>query len=77
MLTSAEGLPNRPWFKHQIYAPGFYTGYGVKTIPAVREAMEQKQWEDAEIQIAKVGDVLKGLAGHLESVTVELEQAAK
>ncbi len=39
-LTSNEGLPNRPWFKHQIYAPGYYTGYGVKTIPAVREAIE-------------------------------------
>src|SRR5437867_1039204 len=41
-LTNAEGLPNRPWFKHQLYAPGFYTGYGVKTVPAVREAIELK-----------------------------------
>ena len=44
-LMSNEGLPNREWFKHQIYAPGFYTGYGVKTIPAVRESIEQKQWK--------------------------------
>ncbi|HCV43770.1 MAG TPA: folate hydrolase, partial [Bacteroidetes bacterium] len=77
MLTSADGLPNRSWYKHQIYAPGFYTGYGVKTIPAVREAMEQKQWKDAEVQIAKVGDVLKGMAGHLESIAADLEQAVK
>ncbi|UWX56608.1 hypothetical protein NYZ99_13070 [Maribacter litopenaei] len=41
-LTSEGGLPRRPWFKHQIYAPGFYTGYGVKTLPGVREAVEQK-----------------------------------
>ena len=44
-LTLKEGLPNRPWFKHQIYAPGFYTGYGVKTLPAVRESIEQKDWK--------------------------------
>jgi N-acetylated-alpha-linked acidic dipeptidase len=76
-LTSEAGLPNRPWFKHQIYAPGFYTGYGVKTIPAVREALEQKQWKEAEAQIASVGDVLSGLAGHVESIAADLEQAVK
>src|SRR5262249_59804420 len=47
-LTNAEGLPNRPWFKHQLYAPGFYTGYAVKTVPAVREAIELKQWKHAD-----------------------------
>src|SRR5207244_2940155 len=46
-LTRSEGLPRRPWFRHQIYAPGFYTGYGVKTIPGVREAIEQKSWKEA------------------------------
>ena len=50
-LTLNEGLPNRAWFKHQIYAPGFYTGYGVKTLPAVRESIEQKEWKLAEEQI--------------------------
>src|SRR5208337_339746 len=44
-LTLSDGLPNRPWFKHQIYAPGFYTGYDVKTLPAVRESIEQKDWK--------------------------------
>lgn len=51
MLTSDKGLPRRPWFKHQIYAPGFYTGYGVKTLPGVREAVEQKNWKEAQEQI--------------------------
>jgi hypothetical protein len=40
-------LPRRPWFEHLIYAPGAYTGYGVKTIPGVREAIEQKKWKEA------------------------------
>ncbi len=44
-LTSPEGLPRRPWFKHLIYAPGFYTGYGVKTLPGIREGIEEKRYE--------------------------------
>jgi N-acetylated-alpha-linked acidic dipeptidase len=44
-LTRPEGLPNRPWYKHQLYAPGFYTGYGVKTLPGIREAVESKNWQ--------------------------------
>ena len=47
-FTVSQGLKERPWFKHQIYAPGAYTGYGVKTIPAVREAMEEEKWKDAD-----------------------------
>jgi N-acetylated-alpha-linked acidic dipeptidase len=52
-LTSTEGLKNRPWYVHMLYAPGFYTGYGVKTIPGVREAIEQGQWEDADREIVR------------------------
>jgi N-acetylated-alpha-linked acidic dipeptidase len=52
-LTSAEGLKNRPWYVHMLYAPGFYTGYGVKTIPGVREAIEQGEWQDADREIAR------------------------
>ncbi|HEY7368880.1 MAG TPA: transferrin receptor-like dimerization domain-containing protein [Thermoanaerobaculia bacterium] len=44
-FAAPEGLPKRPWFKHLLYAPGFYTGYAVKTLPMVREPLEQKQWE--------------------------------
>jgi N-acetylated-alpha-linked acidic dipeptidase len=47
-LTDPDGLPNRPWYKHEIYAPGFYTGYGVKTIPGVREAVDSKDWALAQ-----------------------------
>ncbi len=50
-LISKTGLPRRPWYAHQIYAPGFYTGYGVKTLPGVREAIEQRNWKEAEQQI--------------------------
>ena len=61
-FLSGAGLPNRPWFQHQIYAPGLYTGYGVKTLPAVREAIEQKQWKLADEQVVRVGKVLEDAA---------------
>jgi N-acetylated-alpha-linked acidic dipeptidase len=50
-LLQAKGLPRRPWYKHQVYAPGFYTGYGVKTIPGIREAIEQRNWKEAQENI--------------------------
>jgi N-acetylated-alpha-linked acidic dipeptidase len=67
-FTLDDGLPNRPWFKHQIYAPGLYTGYGVKTLPAVREAIEQKQWKLADEQIVRVGKVLETAAAAIQAV---------
>lgn len=76
-LTHADGLPKRPWFKHQIYAPGLYTGYGVKTIPAVREAIEQKKWKEAEEQIVKVAKVIEGEAALILSAATELEGSAR
>ena len=76
-LTLNEGLPNRPWFKHQIYAPGFYTGYGVKTLPAVRESIEQKQWKLADEEIIKVGKVLENAGEVIQSAAVELEKAVR
>ncbi|HTR80447.1 MAG TPA: M28 family metallopeptidase [Bacteroidota bacterium] len=72
-LLSAAGLPNRPWFKHQIYAPGLYTGYGVKTIPAVREAIEEKQWKLAGEEIAKVAQVIENEAALIDIATTELQ----
>ena len=65
-LTRTEGLPRRRWFRHQIYAPGFYTGYGVKTVPGVREAIEQKQWTEANQQIDIVSRVIEGYAAEVE-----------
>ncbi|MGI9103722.1 MAG: transferrin receptor-like dimerization domain-containing protein [Terriglobales bacterium] len=73
-MTLPDGLPQRPWFQHQIYAPGFYTGYGVKTIPGVREAIEQKQWSQAEAQIARVGQVLQNEAKVIEEAAAVLEK---
>jgi N-acetylated-alpha-linked acidic dipeptidase len=71
-LLTTEGLPNRPWFKHQIYAPGFYTGYAVKTIPAVREAIESKQWKQADTAIAVVALVLQNEAALISSAAARL-----
>ncbi len=64
-LLSVEGLPRRPWYRHTIYAPGFYTGYGVKTLPGIREAIEQRNWTEAQLQIAVVAAAITRLAGHL------------
>jgi N-acetylated-alpha-linked acidic dipeptidase len=66
LLTRDAGLPRRPWFRHQIYAPGFYTGYGVKTVPGVREAIEQKNWTEASQQIEIVAKVIDGYAAEVE-----------
>lgn len=58
-LTTPEGLPGRFWYKHELYAPGVYTGYEAKAIPAVREALEQKRWKEAEEATARVAKVLE------------------
>jgi N-acetylated-alpha-linked acidic dipeptidase len=73
-FTTTEGLKERPWFKHQIYAPGAYTGYGVKTIPAVREALEEDKWADAEQGAAIAGQVLMNEAKLVDSIAQRLEQ---
>ena len=73
-LASQEGLPGRPWFKHMIYAPGQYTGYGVKTIPGVREAIEQKKWKEADDQMQRAGAVLQDEATLIDSAAEELEK---
>lgn len=74
-LTRAEGLPRRPWFVHHVYAPGFYTGYGVKTLPGVREAIEQRQWEEAEEQIRIAGEVLQAAADAVDAALAALDAA--
>jgi N-acetylated-alpha-linked acidic dipeptidase len=74
-LTTAEGLPNRPWFKHQLYAPGFYTGYAVKTMPAVREAIELKQWKQADEGIVVVARVLQDEAALISDAAAKLAAA--
>ncbi len=71
-LTLNDGLPNRPWYRHQIYAPGLYTGYDVKTLPGVRESIEQKQWKVADEQAERLGKVLQNAAERIQSAAAEL-----
>jgi N-acetylated-alpha-linked acidic dipeptidase len=68
-LTNTQGLPRRDWFKHQIYAPGFYTGYGVKTLPAVREAIEQRDFKEAAEQIKIVAKIIENFTDEIEKAT--------
>ncbi len=68
-LTNKNGLPERPWYIHEIYAPGFYTGYGVKTLPAVREAIEQRDWKQANEQIVVVSKTLDQFAEQIDKAT--------
>jgi N-acetylated-alpha-linked acidic dipeptidase len=72
LLLSDAGLANRPWFKHLLYAPGYYTGYGVKTIPGVREAIEQKEWPLATTEIARVSRALTAEASLVDRAATEL-----
>ena len=68
-MTRDEGLPGRPWFRHYIYAPGYYTGYGVKTLPGVREAIEQREWEEVETQVNLLAEVLNEVALAIDYAT--------
>jgi len=68
-MTREQGLPRRGWFRHHIYAPGYYTGYGVKTLPGVREAIEQRDWKQATEQIVIAAGVLEKVAGEIDRAT--------
>jgi len=68
-LLNETGLPRRPWYKHTIYAPGFYTGYGVKTMPGIREAIEQRKWKEAQEQIETDAKVITTLAEYLNGIS--------
>ncbi len=68
-LLTENGLPRRGWYKHAIYAPGFYTGYGVKTLPGIREAIEQRNWKEAQEQIEIDAKVIKNFSDYLDSIT--------
>ena len=71
-LLDDRGLPGRPWYRHQLYAPGFYTGYGVKTLPAVREAIEERHFAMADSAIARLGGTLRAEAAVIDSATAAL-----
>jgi N-acetylated-alpha-linked acidic dipeptidase len=72
-LTRADGLPGRPWFQHMIYAPGMLTGYGVKTVPGVREAIEGRRWAEADRYAAITAGVLDGYRARLDRLTALLK----
>jgi N-acetylated-alpha-linked acidic dipeptidase len=64
-LLTPTGLPRRGWYRHSIYAPGFYTGYGVKTLPGIREAIEQRNWKEAQEQIESIAGAINNLTSYL------------
>jgi N-acetylated-alpha-linked acidic dipeptidase len=72
-FLTERGLPERPWFKNQVYAPGAYTGYGAKPIAAVREYMDEKKWTEAEAQVPTVGKVLEDVAAAIGKAASDLE----
>jgi N-acetylated-alpha-linked acidic dipeptidase len=74
-FTSPEGLPRRPWYKHLLYAPGLYTGYGVKTIPGVREATELKDWATVDREVDRLARALNTAAAHIAEMSRLLEGA--
>lgn len=71
-LMLEGGLPVRPWYRHGLYAPGYYTGYGVKTMPGVREAIEQRNWAQAEEQIRTLAHALEDYGQQIEKATAML-----
>ena len=74
-LTTEAGLPGRPWYRHQVDAPGQYTGYGAKTLPAIREAIEQRQWDEANTQIRQIAALLDAARAAIEEMTAKLAPA--
>ncbi len=75
MFLNDKGLPGRPWFKNQIYAPGAYTGYGAKPVAAVREFMDEKKWKEADEQIPMVADVIDHVSAGIDKAAGDLENA--
>jgi N-acetylated-alpha-linked acidic dipeptidase len=74
-LSSPAGLPRRPWMENLIYAPGWYSGYGAKTLPGVREAIEERRYADADVEIVLVAKVIGDEAAYVEHLADELQRA--
>jgi N-acetylated-alpha-linked acidic dipeptidase len=71
-LLLEKGLPGRSWYKHDMYAPGLYTGYGVKTLPGIREAIEQRQWKTAQEQIEVAAQVIRNFSEAIRLISQEI-----
>jgi len=76
-LGNSDGLPRRDWFKHQIYAPGFYTGYGVKTMPQIREGLEEGRFTEAQGGVRTVSAAINALAAQVKEAATTLQQVTK
>jgi N-acetylated-alpha-linked acidic dipeptidase len=76
-LTDPAGLPQRPWYRHLLYAPGFYTGYAVKTMPGVREAIEQKTYAEVDVQVTRLAAALDREADLIDALWRTLEGRAR
>jgi N-acetylated-alpha-linked acidic dipeptidase len=72
-LTNEDGLPRRPWYKHMLYAPGIYSGYEVKTVPSVREGIEQKHYAEADKEVIRVAKALEEESSLIESAAKQLD----
>jgi N-acetylated-alpha-linked acidic dipeptidase len=77
LFLNQKGLPERPWFKNQVYAPGAYTGYGAKPIAAVREYMDEKRWREAEGQVPQVAQVIENVAAGIDKASSDFEGALR
>jgi len=75
LFLNQKGLPERTWFKNQIYAPGAYTGYGAKPIAAVREYMDEQKWREAEAQVPQVAEVIENAAAGIKKAAEDFENA--
>jgi N-acetylated-alpha-linked acidic dipeptidase len=75
-LGNGDGLPRRDWFKHQIYAPGFYTGYGVKTMPQIREGLEEHRFDEAQGGVRTVSAAVNALAAQVQDAAQALQKVA-
>jgi N-acetylated-alpha-linked acidic dipeptidase len=73
-FTVPQGLPRRDWYKHLIYAPGLLTGYGVKTVPGVREAIDDNQWNEANQYTAITARAIENYAARLDQATMVLKR---
>jgi len=72
-LGYEKGLPRRDWFKHLIYAPGFYTGYGVKTLPGIREGIEERSWDEAAAYVPIVAGAIAAMADQVQQAAAALD----
>ena len=73
LLLDPQGLPGRTWYKNLISAPGMLTGYGAKTLPGVREAIEQRRWDDARTYVGRTAAVIEAYADRLDQVVAMAE----